>query len=137
MRELFSDEASSKSKDTSVLSPSNSKEKNEKLDVKSLTKEELLAYCAKRGWPRFRANQLFQWLYQKGVNKFEEMTNLPKKMREYLQEHAIINRIIPSMQQQSKDGTIKFLFQLNDREDNNKIEAVLIPIFIPTELPTA
>ena len=65
MRELFSDEASSKSKDTSVLSPSNSKEKNEKLDVKSLTKEELLAYCAKRGWPRFRANQLFQWLYQK------------------------------------------------------------------------
>lgn len=131
MRELFSDEASSTSKDTPVLSPSNSRGKKEKLDVKLLTKEELLAYCAKRGWPRFRANQLFQWLYQKGVNKFDVMTNLPKKMRDYLQEHAIINRIIPSMQQQSKDGTIKFLFQLNDREYNNKIEAVLIPDFFP------
>ena len=131
MRELFSKEASSTSKDTLILTPSNSKGKSEKLDVKSLTKEELLAYCAKRGWPHFRANQLFQWLYQKGVNKFEVMTNLPKKMREYLQEHATITRIIPSMQQQSKDGTIKILFQLNDWDDNNKIEAVLIPDFFP------
>ncbi len=101
------------------------------VDLKSFTKEELLAYCEENGWPRFRAQQLFQWLYQKGVSRFDEMTNLPKQMREYLQEHAHINRITPSHQQQSKDGTIKFLFKLNDDTDNNKVEAVLIPDFFP------
>ncbi len=101
------------------------------VDLKSFTKEELLAYCEDHGWPNFRAQQLFQWLYQKGVSRFDEMTNLPKQMREYLQEHAHINRITPSHQQQSKDGTIKFLFKLNDDTDNNKVEAVLIPDFFP------
>ena len=101
------------------------------VDLKSFTKEELLAYCEENGWPRFRAQQLFQWLYQKGVSRFNEMTNLPKQMREYLQEHAHINRITPSHQQQSKDGTIKFLFKLNDDTYNNKVEAVLIPDFFP------
>ena len=101
------------------------------VDLKSFTKEELLAYCEENGWPRFRAQQLFQWLYQKGVSRFDEMTNLPKQMREYLQEHAHINRITPSHQQQSKDGTIKFLFKLNDDTDINKVEAVLIPDFFP------
>ena len=101
------------------------------VDLKSYTKDELLAYCQEHGWPRFRANQLFQWLYQKGVSRFQEMTNLPKAMREYLQEHAYINRITPSQQQKSKDGTIKFLFKLNDNSENNKVEAVLIPDFFP------
>jgi len=131
MRKLFSEEASSTTEASLKTSSSNSEVETNRLDVKSLTKDELLAYCAERGWPRFRADQLFQWLYQKGVNEFDEMTNLPKKMREYLQKHAYINRITPSVQQQSKDGTIKFLFQLNDRGENNKIEAVLIPDFYP------
>lgn len=131
MRELFSEEASSTTQATLKTSYFNSEDETNRLDVKSLTKEELLAYCAEHGWPRFRADQLFQWLYQKGVNEFDEMTNLPKKMREYLQKHAYINRIAPSVQQQSKDGTIKFLFQLDDRGENNKIEAVLIPDFYP------
>ena len=131
MRELFSEEASSTTQASLKTSSSNSEDKTNRLDVKSLTKDELLAYCAERGWPRFRADQLFQWLYQKGVNEFDEMTNLPKKMREYLQKHAYINRIAPSVQQKSKDGTIKFLFQLDDRGENNKIEAVLIPDFYP------
>ncbi|MBK97431.1 MAG: 23S rRNA (adenine(2503)-C(2))-methyltransferase RlmN [Balneola sp.] len=102
-----------------------------RLNIKLLTKDELSAFCIEHGWPRFHADQLFQWLYQKGVNRFEVMTNLSKKMREYLQEHAYINRILPSQEQQSKDGTIKFLFQLNDHKDNDKIEAVLIPDFYP------
>lgn len=136
MRELSSDQASTQTEDSSLSTSTNLNDDTRKLDVKSLTKEELLAYCAEHEWPRFRADQLFQWLYQKGVHEFEEMTNLPKKMREYLQEHAFINRITPSLEQQSKDGTIKFLFQLNDRQDNDtiendKIEAVLIPDFYP------
>lgn len=131
MRELSIDQASTQTEESSLSSPTKLNDDTRKLDVKSLTKEELLAYCAERGWPRFRADQLFQWLYQKGVHEFEEMTNLPKKMREYLQDNAFINRITPSLEQQSKDGTIKFLFQLNDRQDNDKIEAVLIPDFYP------
>ena len=131
MRELSSDQASTQTEESSLSSSTNLNDDTRKLDVKSLTKQELLAYCAEHGWPRFRADQLFQWLYQKGVHEFEEMTNLPKKMREYLQEHAFINRITPSLEQQSKDGTIKFLFQLNDRQENDKIEAVLIPDFYP------
>lgn len=131
MRELSSDQASTQTEESSLSSSTNLNDDTRKLDVKSLTKQELLAYCAEHGWPRFRADQLFQWLYQKGVHEFEEMTNLPKKMRYYLQEHAFINRITPSLEQQSKDGTIKFLFQLNDRQENDKIEAVLIPDFYP------
>ena len=131
MRELSSDQASTQTEDSSLSTSTNLNDDTRKLDVKSLTKEELLAYCAEHGWPRFRADQLFQWLYQKGGHEFEEMTNLPKKMRDYLQEHAFINRITPSLEQQSKDGTIKFLFQLNDRQENDKVEAVLIPDFYP------
>ncbi len=131
MRESSSDITSAQSEDSPSITPTKSNHVTSKLDVKSLTKEELLAYCAEHGWPRFRADQLFQWLYQKGVHKFEDMTNLPKKMREYLQDNAFINRITPSLEQQSKDGTIKFLFQLNDRQENDKIEAVLIPDFYP------
>ena len=67
MRELSSDQASAQSEDSPLISPTKSTDDAKKLDVKSLTKEELLAYCAERGWPRFRADQLFQWLYQKGV----------------------------------------------------------------------
>ncbi len=131
MRESSSDITSAQSEDSPSITPTKSNHVTSKLDVKSLTKEELLAYCAEHGWPRFRADQLFQWLYQKGVHKFEDMTNLPKKMREYLQDNAFINRITPSLEQQSKDGTIKFLFQLNDRQENDKIEAVLVPDFYP------
>ena len=97
MRELSSDKASAQSEDASSITPTKSNDVTNKLDVKSLTKVELLAYCAEHGWPRFRADQLFQWLYQKGVHEFEDMTNLPKKMREYLQENAFINRITPSL----------------------------------------
>ena len=100
-----------------------------KTDLKSLTKEQLLAFCKEQGLPRFRADQLFQWLYQKGVSDFEEMTNLSKELRTKLKEVATINRITPSSQQKSKDGTIKFLFSLNDPEKEYKVEAVLIPDF--------
>ena len=84
MRELSSDQASTQTEDSSLSTSTNLNDDTRKMDVKSLTKEELLAYCAEHGWPRFRADQLFQWLYQKGVHEFEEMTNLPKKMRDYL-----------------------------------------------------
>lgn len=100
-----------------------------KTDLKTLTKEQLLAFCKELELPRFRADQIFQWLYQKGVSSFDEMTNLSKELREKLNEVATINKILPAARQQSKDGTIKFLFKLNDPDRDYKVEAVLIPDF--------
>lgn len=102
----------------------------EKTDLKSLTKSELLAYCTELGLPRYRADQIFQWLYQKGASSFDEMTNLPKKLRTELEAVADVNKIDLVQQQQSQDGTTKFLFSLRDDKEY-KIEAVLIPDFFP------
>lgn len=103
----------------------------QKTDLKSLTKSELFEFCSEMGLPRFRADQIFQWLYQKGASSFDEMTNLSKELRSRLEEVATVNRISVSNQQESKDGTIKFLFKLNDEEKDYKVEAVLIPDFYP------
>ncbi len=100
-----------------------------KTDLKALSKEELAQFCEELGLHSFRTDQIFQWLYQKGVSDFEDMTNLSKELRDKLSEIATINRIKPIQQQESKDGTIKFLFQLNDSEKEYKVEAVLIPDF--------
>lgn len=107
----------------SSISPSS------KTDLKSLTKTELFEFCTELGLPRFRTDQIFQWLYQKGASTFDEMTNLSKDLRSKLGEVATINRIELSQQQRSKDGTIKFLFKLADEDKDYKIEAVLIPDF--------
>jgi 23S rRNA (adenine2503-C2)-methyltransferase len=107
----------------------NTAETTTKTDLKSLTKTELAAFCEELGLQSFRTDQIFQWLYQKGVSNFEEMTNLSKDLRDKLGEIAVINRIKAVQQQESKDGTIKFLFQLNDPEKEYKVEAVLIPDF--------
>lgn len=100
-----------------------------KTDLKSLTKPELLEFCKELGLPRFRTDQIFQWLYQKGASTFDEMTNLSKDLRTKLTGVASINRIKLSQQQRSKDGTIKFLFTLADEDKDYKVEAVLIPDF--------
>ena len=100
-----------------------------KTDLKSLTKIELFEFCTELGLPRFRTDQIFQWLYQKGASTFDEMTNLSKDLRSKLSEVATINRIELSQQQRSKDGTIKFLFKLTDEDKDFKVEAVLIPDF--------
>ncbi|MFA5669038.1 MAG: 23S rRNA (adenine(2503)-C(2))-methyltransferase RlmN [Balneolaceae bacterium] len=102
-----------------------------KTDLKSLTKSELFEFCKELGLPRYRTDQIFQWLYEKGASNFEEMTNLPKDLRAKLDEIAIINRIELTQQQRSTDGTIKFLFTLRDEGQDFKIEAVLIPDFFP------
>ncbi len=107
----------------SSISPSS------KTDLKSLTKTELFEFCTELGLPRFRTDQIFQWLYQKGASTFDEMTNLSKDLRSKLSEVATINRIELSQQQRSKDGTIKFLFKLTDEDKDFKVEAVLIPDF--------
>ena len=96
-------------------------------DLKTLTLEELTQYCTDvLGLQRFRADQLFQWIYQKQATSFGEMTNLPAGVRTRLAETAVLRRLTPVNEQRSKDGTIKVLYELHD---NHRVEAVLIPEF--------
>ena len=94
------------------------------LDLCSLSQSELGAYLKELGEPGFRAKQLFSWLHQKKAQQFEEMSNLPKSLRETLKEHARLPGLVQEVVQVSKsDGTEKYLFSL---PDGNMIESVLM-----------
>ena len=101
-------------------------ETSQKTDLKSLTKSELTAFCSEIGLQSYRADQMYQWLYQKGISEFSEMTNLSKDLRAKLPKIATLNRLSLVNRQQSKDGTIKYLFELTN---GGRIESVLIPDF--------
>lgn len=94
----------------------------EQADIKSMLQEELQNLAAGLGEKPFRAKQLFSWLHEKRVERYEEMTNLSKKFREQLEEKYPLTVLKPVDMQESKiDGTRKYLFAL---EDGNVIESV-------------
>lgn len=76
------------------------------------------------GEPKYRGQQLIQWIHQRGVTDFNAMTNLSKSLRESLQTHAEITLPEVAFESCSDDGTIKWLFRLGD---GNMIETVFIP----------
>ena len=75
------------------------------------------------GEKKFRAEQIFQWIYKKNVTTFDDMTNLPEPLREKLKENFDLHVFKIIRKQESKDGTKKYLF---DVLDNNAIESVLM-----------
>lgn len=95
-----------------------------KKDIRSLNEEQLIELFAEIGEPKFRARQVHQWLWQKAVSSFDQMSNLPKALREKLKEQFEIREIEIVDEQISEDGTIKFGFKVFDGEF---IEGVLIP----------
>ncbi|NWG03051.1 MAG: 23S rRNA (adenine(2503)-C(2))-methyltransferase RlmN [Syntrophaceae bacterium] len=97
---------------------------SEKVDLKNLSPGELQKFLVSFGKERYRSTQILRWLYQKGVESFEEMTNLSKKFRKELSQISYLSTLSPLYIEQARDGTKKFLFQL---EDGNRIESVLIP----------
>ena len=96
-----------------------------KRNIRSLSTDEIIAFFADHNQPKFRAAQVEQWLWQKQVKSFDEMTNLPKEMRPILEEHFIINEISIADEQLSNDGTVKLAFKLHD---GKIVEGVLIPV---------
>ena len=93
------------------------------MNLKSLTQPELAAVLKELGQPAFRAKQVFSWLH-KGVRSYDEMTNLPKALRDILAEKYPINAPkVVRKQESQKDGTIKYLWQLSD---GNCVETVLM-----------
>ena len=96
-----------------------------KIDIRQLLPEEIDLLVEDAGQKSFRAKQIRQWLWQKGAASFEEMTNLSKDLRQYLNERYVINAIVEDKVQRSLDGTIKSRFRLHD---GHLIESVLIPV---------
>jgi 23S rRNA (adenine2503-C2)-methyltransferase len=97
---------------------------SEKIDLKNLSPSELIEFLASFGKERYRSTQMLRWLYQQGVQSYEEMTNLSKRFRQELSQISFISLLRPVCVEKAGDGTKKFLFQL---EDGNRIESVLIP----------
>ena len=92
-------------------------------NLKSMTLPELGAVLKEMGQPAFRAKQIYTWLH-KGVRSYEEMTNLPKALRDTLGERfPICPPQVVRRQESQKDGTIKYLWQLSD---GNCVETVLM-----------
>ena len=84
----------------------------------------LAAFCEQLGEKRFRATQLFRWIHQRGVADFGQMSDLAKSLREKLAGHAHVTALPVISQHESKDGTIKWLFDVGG---GNAIESVFIP----------
>jgi 23S rRNA (adenine2503-C2)-methyltransferase len=95
-----------------------------KIDINELSFIELEEQLILLNEPKFRASQIWSWLYQKGKVSFFEMTNLSRNLQEKLDQHFTITRPLIDVKQVSKDGTIKWLLKLND---GKLIEAVYIP----------
>ena len=94
-------------------------------DILSLNHQQLQDEMVRCGEKSFRGKQIYDWLHVKLVDDFSLMTNLPESLREFLRSNYQITRLALVKQQESKvDGTIKFLFEL---EDGNLIESVLMP----------
>ena len=94
----------------------------EKIDILSRTKEEISALLSAWGEPRYRAGQIFSWLHR-GAS-FDEMSNLPAKLRQRLNDECVI--LTPAIDRKlvsAKDGTVKYLFALHDGQ---RIESVFM-----------
>ncbi len=95
-----------------------------RLNLLDLDREALEAYFSHMGEKPFRASQVMQWVHQKGVTDFQQMTNIAQVLRDHLQAHCVIHMPDVVYDETSSDGTRKWLLQLGD---GNRIECVYIP----------
>ncbi|HJB30271.1 MAG TPA: 23S rRNA (adenine(2503)-C(2))-methyltransferase RlmN [Candidatus Blautia faecavium] len=92
-------------------------------DIRSMTIEELKVLMGELGEKPFRAKQVYGWFHEKLVSSYDEMTNLPKSLREKLSAYPINPLKAVDVQVSRLDGTRKYLFRLSD---GNVIESVLM-----------
>lgn len=95
-----------------------------KKDIRALSLEQLTQLFEQIQEPAFRAKQVYDWFWAKGVTDFNQMSNLSKKLRDYLEENFVINAVQIHELQISSDKTIKCAMRLHD---NYVVESVLIP----------
>ena len=96
----------------------------EKKNIRSLTLDDLKFFFVKNDEKSYRANQVYEWLWKRGVLDFGKMTNLSRKAIDLLKKNFFVNYSIIDSKVKSKDGTVKYLIKLYD---SKLIESVLIP----------
>lgn len=96
----------------------------EKQNIRELSLKELSEFLTTHNEKAFRAKQIWQWIWQRGTTRFEEMTNLSKATQELLSNTFFFDKLEPQSIQTSVDGTVKTAWRLFDEE---VIESVLIP----------
>lgn len=95
------------------------------MEIKNLTLEELSEYLKEQNLPSYRGKQIFAWIYQKNITSWEQMTNLPKELRQnFIEKGMELNSVSLLSRHQDVDGTVKYLFQLADGEC---VESVFLP----------
>ena len=92
-------------------------------DALEMSREGLQEIFLKWNEPKFRADQLCQWIYAKKIFNYHDMSNLSKELRDKLSGNILMSLPVLIKQQKSRDGTKKFLWQLNN---NNRVESVLL-----------
>lgn len=95
-----------------------------KKDIRALSELQLTELFSGIGEPAFRAKQVYDWLWAKGLVDFNQMSNISKKLRDYLQDNFVINAVQIHELQVSSDRTIKCAMRLHD---DYVVESVLIP----------
>lgn len=98
--------------------------KTGKKNIRDFSHQEMVDFFQELGEPKFRANQVYEWLWKKNVHTFHEMRNIPHSLQNKLEETCFIDGIKVSDQQISSDKTIKCAFSV---EDAKVVEGVLIP----------
>ncbi len=93
-------------------------------NIRHLDLNELIEYFDQIGEKKFRAKQVFEWLWKKHAHSFDAMTNLSKELRTKLAQHFILPALTIETTQFSDDGTVKSRFKT---ADGNLVEGVLIP----------
>lgn len=85
-----------------------------KPSIYSLTRQDLIDWVESQGEKKFRASQIWEWLYRKRVQSFAEMTNISKGLLAKLEDEFVVNPLKQRIVQESADGTVKYLFELPD-----------------------
>ena len=93
-------------------------------DIRNISIEQLEDFLVSIGEKKFRAKQIWSWLWQKGAGSFDEMTNISAAMRQQLAASFTFHRAVIAQEANSKDKTAKFAFRLHD---DKLVEGVLIP----------
>ncbi|EKB48780.1 23S rRNA (adenine(2503)-C(2))-methyltransferase RlmN [Cecembia lonarensis] len=99
-------------------------ESTEKKDIRKLSLAELETFFIEQGDKKFRAKQVYDWLWNKSLKNFDDMSNISKETREMLKQNFSINHVKVDLMQHSADGTIKNAVKLFDHKI---VESVLIP----------
>ena len=95
-----------------------------KIDIRSLSEDDLCEFFVKKGFDSYRGKQVYEWIWKKSSHTFDNMTNISKDLRIMLDENFVINHIEVDKIQKSSDGTIKNAVKLFD---DYTVESVLIP----------